>query len=398
MILNKKSVTDIDVRDKKVLVRCDFNVPLDKETSTKITDTTRIEASLPTIQYLLNNNAKVILMSHIGKTKDKLSIFPVAKKLEDFLGVPVIFAEDVTGPDAKRKAENLKSGEVLLLENTRLDEREEENDPEMAKELASLADIFVFDAFGTSHRAHASTEGVSHYLPAVCGFLIQKELEVLGKAINEPVKPVLAILGGAKVSSKIGVISNLLDKVDTIVIAGGMAYTFIKAMGGSIGKSLCEDDKLDIAKDILEKAKEKNVKIMLPKDSIASNMINENATIIVCKSDDVPAEMMALDIGPQAIYEITTEIQKYKTIIWNGPVGYSEYDIFAKGTRDVAEALARTTEENNTITVIGGGDSAAAVVKFGLEEKMTHISTGGGASLEFMEGKELPGIAALMDK
>ncbi len=393
--MNKKTIEDIDVNGKKVLVRCDFNVPLDVETKTKITDDRRITEALPTIKYLMEHGARVILCSHIGKTKNKQSLAPVAKRLSELLGREIPFASDVIGEDAKAKIAALKDGDVMLLENVRLHEEEEANDPEFAKALASLADIYVNDAFGTAHRAHASTAGVANYLPAVCGYLIQKEIGIMGDALNNPKRPFLAILGGSKVSTKIGVIENLLDKVDGLMIGGGMTYTFAKAKGGNIGNSICELDKLDLAKEILAKAKEKNVKLYFPVDTLCAKEPSQDAETVVCSSDNIPDGLEGLDIGPESIKTFTDAIKEYKTIIWNGPVGFFEIDKFAKGTNAIAEALA---ENEDAVTIIGGGDSAAAVEKAGLASKMTHVSTGGGASLEFIEGKTLPGIACLLDK
>lgn len=393
--MNKKTIEDIDVNGKKVLVRCDFNVPLDVETKTKITDDRRITEALPTIKYLMEHGARVILCSHIGKTKNKQSLAPVAKRLSELLGREIPFASDVIGEDAKAKVATLKDGDVMLLENVRLHEEEEANDPEFAKALASLADIYVNDAFGTAHRAHASTAGVANYLPAVCGYLIQKEIGIMGDALNNPKRPFLAILGGSKVSTKIGVIENLLDKVDGLMIGGGMTYTFAKAKGGNIGNSICELDKLDLAKEILAKAKEKNVKLYFPVDTLCAKEPSQDAETVVCSSDNIPDGLEGLDIGPESIKTFTDAIKEYKTIIWNGPVGFFEIDKFAKGTNAIAEALA---ENEDAVTIIGGGDSAAAVEKAGLASKMTHVSTGGGASLEFIEGKTLPGIACLLDK
>lgn len=393
--MNKKTIEDIDVNGKRVLVRCDFNVPLDINDKSKITDDRRIREALPTIKYLMSHGARVILCSHIGKTKDKQTLAPVAKRLSELLGRDVPFASDVIGNDARAKVAELKDGDVMLLENVRMHPEEEANDPEFSKELASLAEVYVNDAFGTAHRAHASTAGVANYLPAVCGYLIQKEIGIMGDALNNPKRPFLAILGGAKVSSKIGVIENLLDKVDGLMIGGGMAYTFSKAMGGRIGKSLCEDDKLDLAKEILAKAKEKNVTVYLPIDTICAKEISADAETMVVPTNDIPDDWEGLDIGPESTKKFVEAIKEYKTIIWNGPVGYSELDKFATGTISIAKALA---ENEDAITIIGGGDSAAAVEKFGLSSKMTHVSTGGGASLEFIEGKVLPGIACLLDK
>ena len=393
--MNKKTIEDIDVNGKKVLVRCDFNVPLDVNDKSKITDDRRITEALPTIKYLMEHNAKVILCSHIGKTKDKQTLAPVAKRLSELLNRDVPFAKDVVGEDAKSKVAELKDGDVMLLENVRIHAEEEANDPAFAKELASLAEIYVNDAFGTAHRAHASTAGVADYLPAVCGYLIQKEIGIMGDALENPKRPFLAILGGAKVSSKIGVIENLLDKVDALMIGGGMTYTFAKAMGGNVGESICETDKLDLAKEILAKAKDKGVKVYLPEDSVCAKEIAEGTETKVMPSNDIPEGWEGLDIGPKSAEEFAKAIGEYKTIIWNGPMGFSEISTFANGTVKVAEALANNTDAT---TIIGGGDSAAAVEKFGLSSKMTHVSTGGGASLEFIEGKVLPGIDCLNNK
>lgn len=395
--MNKKTIKDIDIKDKKVLVRCDFNVPLDSETGT-ITDNRRIRGALPTIKYLLDNNAKVILCSHLGRPKgefnNKYSLKPVAEELSKLLGKPVTLAKDVIGEDAEKLTSNIKSGEVVLLENVRFHSEEEKNDMEFAKKLASFAEIYVNDAFGTAHRAHASTEGASHYLPAVSGFLIEKELEFLGGALENPARPFVAILGGAKVSDKIGVIENLLDKVDTLVIGGGMAYTFYKAQGLNIGTSICEEDKIDLAKTILEKAETKGVKIVLPVDNhVAAEYSNDAEDKIVDKTE-IPENYMGLDIGPKTIELFKDVVKNAKTVLWNGPLGVCEFDKYEVGTKAVAEILANS----DAITVIGGGDSAAAIEKLGLADKMTHISTGGGASLEFLEGKVLPGIECLNEK
>lgn len=392
--MNKKTIEDIDVKGKKVLVRCDFNVPLDIETKTKITDDRRIVGALPTIKYLMEHGAKVILCSHIGKTKNKQTLAPVAARLAELLNCPVPFAGDVIGPDAKAKANALNDGGVMLIENVRLHEEEEKNDPEFAKELASLAEIYVNDAFGTAHRAHASTEGVTKYLPAVCGYLIQKEIGIMGKALENPDRPFMAILGGSKVSSKIGVIENLMEKVDTLLIGGGMTYTFVKAMGGSIGDSICEDDKVELAKSLLEKAKDKGIKLVLPVDTIAAKEFKADSEWKVVPTNEIPEGWQGVDIGPETVKLYSDLIKTHKTIIWNGPMGVFEFETFAKGTNAVAQAMA----ESDAVTIIGGGDSAAAVEQAGLAEKMTHVSTGGGASLEFMEGIVLPGIAALNDK
>lgn len=393
--MNKKTIEDIDVKGKKVLVRCDFNVPLDVEDKTKITDDRRITEALPTIKYLMEHGARVVLCSHIGKTKHKQTLAPVAKKLSELLNKEVPFASDVIGEDAKAKASLLNDGDVMLLENVRLHPEEEENDPAFAKELASFGEIFVNDAFGTAHRAHASTAGVADYLPAVCGYLIQKEIGIMGDALYDPKRPFLAILGGSKVSTKIGVIENLLDKVDGLMIGGGMTYTFAKAQGGNVGNSICELDKLDLAKDILEKAKEKGVKLYFPVDTLCAAAPSENAETTVCPSNDIPDGLEGLDIGPESIKLFVDAIKEYKTIIWNGPVGFFELEKFANGTNAIANALA---ENSDAVTIIGGGDSAAAVEKAGLSEKMTHVSTGGGASLEFIEGKVLPGIDCLLER
>lgn len=393
--MNKKTIEDISVAGKKVLVRCDFNVPLDINDKSIITDDRRIREALPTIKYLMEHGARVILCSHIGKTKDKQTLAPVAKRLSELLERDVPFASDVIGEDAKSKANALKDGDVMLIENVRLHPEEEANDSAFAKELASLAEIYVNDAFGTAHRAHASTAGVASYLPAVCGYLIQKEIKIMGDALNNPKRPFLAILGGAKVSSKIGVIENLLEKVDGLMIGGGMAYTFAKAMGGKIGNSLCEDDKLDLAREILAKAEAKGIKVYLPVDTISAKEISKDAETIITSTNDIPDGYEGLDIGPESTKKFVEAIAEYKTIIWNGPVGYSEIEKFATGTISVAKALA---ENEEAITIIGGGDSAAAAEKFGMSDKMTHVSTGGGASLEFIEGKVLPGIDCLLDR
>jgi len=395
--MNKKTIKDIDVQGKKVLVRCDFNVPIDSETG-KITDNRRIRGALPTIKYLLDNNAKVILCSHLGRPKGevnpKYSLKPVAEELSRLLERPVTLAKDVIGEDAENLTSNIKNQEVVLLENVRFHKEEEKNDPEFAKKLASFAEIYVNDAFGTAHRAHGSTAGVADYLPAVSGFLIEKELEFLGSALEKPERPFVAILGGAKVSDKIGVIENLLEKVDTLIIGGGMAYTFYKAQGHNIGTSICEEDKLDLATALLEKAKQKGVNLMLPVDNhVAAEYSNDSEDKFV-ESTEIPEGFMGLDIGPKTIEIFKDAIKDAKTVLWNGPLGVTEFSKFAEGTKAVANALA----ESDAVTVIGGGDSAAAIEKMGLADKMTHISTGGGASLEFLEGKVLPGIACLNDK
>lgn len=397
MNYNKKSVLDAAVSGKKVLLRCDFNVPQNKETG-EITSDKRIKAALPTIKYLLDNGAAVIACSHLGKPKGewkpKLSLAPVAEHLSKLLDRPVIFANDIIGEDAKAKAAALKPGEIMLLQNLRYDIREEKNDPEFAKELASLADIYVSDAFGTVHRAHASTAGVAAYLPAYAGLLVLKELSVMGKALEEPARPFVAVLGGAKVSDKIGVINNLLSKADTIIIGGGMAYTFIKAMGYEIGKSLLEEDKLDYARSMIEKAKEKNVKLLLPVDTAVGSEFAPDCEHKVVKVSEIPADWMGMDIGPETIKLFSDAVKNAATVVWNGPMGVFEFNAFAQGTEAMAKALA----ESGAVTIVGGGDSAAAVEKLGYADKMTHISTGGGASLEFLEGLELPGVACLMNK
>ena len=430
-MLNKKTVEDIAVSGKKVLVRCDFNVPIKDGV---ITDPKRIVGALPTIKYLVDNGAAVILCSHMGRPHNifndtleldkkekkkvealpeeeraaataeflekakndivKLSLKPVAEKLSELLGKEVIMAKDVIGEDAMAKAAALKSGEVLLLENIRFHKEETKNNPEFAKKLASMAEIYVNDAFGTAHRAHASTAGVADYLPAVCGYLIQKEIDVMGKALNDPKRPFVAILGGAKVSDKIGVINNLLEKVDTLIIGGGMAYTFTKAMGYSIGTSLCEVDKLDLAKEMMAKAEAKGVKLLLPVDNRAGDKYDPDCNRIVVNSDNIPDGYMGLDIGPETEKLFSEALKGAGTVIWNGPMGVSEWENFASGTRTVAKAVA----ESGAISIIGGGDSAAAVEQLGYADKMTHISTGGGASLEFLEGLVLPGIDCLNDK
>ena len=397
MNYNKKTVRDIDVKGKKVLCRCDFNVPQDKATGA-ITDDKRIVAALPTLKYLLEQGAAVIACSHLGKPKgewkESLTLAPVAKRLSELLGQEVIFAKDIIGEDAKAKAAALQPGQIMLLENLRFDKGEEKNDPEFAKALASLADVYVSDAFGTVHRAHASTAGVAAYLPAVSGFLIQKELEIMGGALSNPKRPLVAILGGSKVSSKIGVINNLLDIADTIIIGGGMAYTFIKALGGSVGTSLLEEDRLDYCKEMMDKAKSKGVKFLLPVDTLCAAEFSADAKPELVDTMKIPGDRMGMDIGPKTIELFADAVKDAGTVIWNGPMGVFEFPAFAEGTRALAKALADT----NAITIVGGGDSAAAVAQLGYADKMTHISTGGGASLEFLEGKELPGVACLLDK
>ena len=400
MNYNKKTVTDIDVKGKKVLCRCDFNVPQDKKTGA-ITDDKRIRAALPTLQYLLDQGAAVIACSHLGKpkgeVKPELSLAPVAKRLEELLGKSVIFASDVVGEDAKAKAAALQPGQIMLLENLRFEKGEEKNDPAFAKALADLAGadgVYVSDAFGTVHRAHASTAGVADYLPAVSGFLIQKELEIIGGALANPKRPLVAILGGSKVSSKIGVINNLLEIADTIIIGGGMAYTFAAAQGGKIGTSLLEADWEDYANEMVKKAADKGVKLLLPVDTVVADAFAADAQSQVVPAGEIPDGWMGLDIGPKTVELYTSAVADAGTVIWNGPMGVFEFPAFAKGTEAVAEALSKT----DAITIVGGGDSAAAVEQLGYADEMTHISTGGGASLEFMEGKALPGVVCLLDK
>lgn len=394
--MNKKTVKDIDLKGKKVFVRCDFNVPMDENQN--ITDNTRIKAALPTIKYLLEQNCKIILASHLGRPKGEVkpefSLKPVAKELSKLLGKDIIMANDVIGEDATSKAENLKEGEIMLLENVRFHREETDNDPEFAKKLASMAEIFVNDAFGTAHRAHASTTGIADYIPGVAGFLIEKELKFLGNAINNPERPFVAILGGAKVSDKIGVIDSLLDKVDTLMIGGGMAYTFFKAQGYNVGNSLCEVEKTDLALEAMEKAKAKGVKLLLPIDTKIGKEFKPDTESKTVAWTEIPDEWEGFDIGEKTIEMFKKELQNAKTVIWNGPLGLFEFDQFAIGTNEIAKTLA----DLDATTIIGGGDSAAAVTKAGLADKMTHISTGGGASLEFLEGKKLPGIECLQDK
>ncbi|MBR5228171.1 MAG: phosphoglycerate kinase [Clostridia bacterium] len=393
-MLNKKTVRDVDVNNKKVLVRCDFNVPLDVNDKSLITNDKRIIESMKTINYLVENGAKVILCSHIGKHKEMLSLAPVAKRLSELLGKEVPLLVDVIGENVKAEIDKMVTGDVVLLDNVRKFKEEEENDENFSEELASLAEIYVNDAFGTAHRAHASTVGVTKHLPAYAGFLIEKELDALDKGINSPKRPLVAIIGGAKVSSKISVLTELLNKVDTLLIGGGMAFTFIKAQGGKIGTSLCEEDRLEEALGILNKAKGKNVKVLITQDVYAADDYSNDANKILAKSDDIPDGYMGLDIGPKTLEAFGEEVSKAGTVVWNGPVGVAEFSNFANGTNSIAKLLA----DSSAISIIGGGDSAAAVIKAGYEDKMNHISTGGGASLEFMEGKILPGIAALLDK
>lgn len=397
-MLNKKTIKDIDVKGKKVIVRCDFNVPLSADG--KIADDIRIVSSVPTIRYLIENNAKIILMSHLGRPDGnpdpKYTLKPIAERLTQLLNKKVIFNGDpeVTGEQTKQAAKSLREGEILLLENVRFRKEETKNDPEFSKELAGLAEIFVNDAFGAAHRAHSSTAGIADYIPAVSGFLVDKEVEILGNALENPERPFTAIMGGAKVSDKILVIENLLNKVDTLIIGGGMAYTFVKAQGGKIGKSLLEEDKTDLALNLIKKAKDNGVKLLLPVDAVAAKEFKNDAEYDTFDVDSIPDDMMGLDIGSKTIKLFREAILDSKTIIWNGPVGVFEMPNFAAGTIEIAKAMS----ESDAVTIIGGGDSAAAVQQFGYADKMTHISTGGGASLEFLEGKALPGIEALQDK
>jgi len=395
-VLNKKTIEDIEVAGKRVLVRCDFNVPLKNGV---ITSDERIVGALPTIEYLIKNNAKIILCSHLGRPagtgyEADFSLAPVAKYLAGLLGKEVKMATDIVGESAKSLAAGLKDGDVMMIENVRFDKKETKNDPEFSKELASLAEVYVNDAFGSAHRAHSSTAGVTAYLPAVCGFLIQKEIKYIGGALENPKRPFVAILGGAKVSDKIGVINNLIDKVDTLIIGGGMAYTFYAAQGFSVGTSLCETDKIPLAVEMMNKAKAKGIKFLLPLDNMAGKEYKADTEVITISSDEIPDGWMGLDIGPKTQQYFADAIKGSGTVIWNGPMGVSEWDAFAAGTIAVARAVA----ESGAVSIIGGGDSVAAVEKLGFADKMSHISTGGGASLEFMEGIELPGIAALNDK
>ena len=395
--MSKKTVRDIDLKDKRVLVRCDFNVPMDENHN--ITDNTRIVAAIPTIKYLLEQNCKIVICSHLGRPKGEVkkefSLAPVAKELSKQLGREVIMANDVIGEDAKTKANNLKNGDILLLENVRFHREETDNDPEFAKELSKFGEVFVNDAFGTAHRAHASTEGVARYIPGVSGFLIEKELKFLGDALENPQRPLVSILGGSKVSDKIGVIDSLLDKVDTLLIGGGMAYTFYKVLGFSIGNSICEDDKQDLARDLMKKAEEKNVKMLLPIDNKLGREFSPNTETMIVDRNSIPEGWEGLDIGPKTIELYSEELKKAKTVIWNGTVGVAEFEKFAEGTNSLARVLA---DLEDVVTIIGGGDTAAAIKKSGVGNKMTHISTGGGASLEFIEGKKLPGIEILENK
>ncbi|MBT2689053.1 phosphoglycerate kinase [Bacillus sp. ISL-47] len=394
--MNKKSVKDVELKGKRVFCRVDFNVPMKDG---QVTDETRIRAALPTIEYLTNQGAKVILASHLGRPKgsvvEELRLTPVANRLSELLGKEVKKADEAYGDSVKAMIETLGEGDVLLLENVRFYPGEEKNDPELAKAFAELADVYVNDAFGAAHRAHASTEGIAHHLPAVSGLLMEKELDVLGKALSNPERPFTAIIGGAKVKDKIGVIENLLENVDNLIIGGGLAYTFVKAQGHEVGKSLLEEDKIDLAKSFMQKAKEKGVNFYMPVDAIVADDFSEEANIKTVAIEEIPFDWEALDIGPKTREIYSDVIQNSKLVIWNGPMGVFELKKFAGGTRAVAETLA---EANDTYSVIGGGDSAAAVEKFHLADRMSHISTGGGASLEFMEGKALPGVVALNDK
>ena len=399
MNYNKKSIEDINVSGKRVLCRCDFNVPTKNG---KITSDKRIVAAMPTIKYLVDHNAKVILCSHMGKpkgeVKPELSLQVVADRISELLGKPVVMAKDVVGEDAKTKAAALKDGDVMLLENTRFEKGETKNDPELSKALASMADLFVNDAFGTAHRAHSSTAGVADYLPAVCGYLVQKEVSIMGKALADPERPFVAILGGAKVSDKLNVINNLLEKVDTLIIGGGMAFTFLAAKGYDIGSSLVDSEKIDYCKEMMAKAESKGVKLLLPVDAVVAdsfpNPIDAEIAVETVAAYAIPADKMGLDIGEKSQALFADAVKSAKTVVWNGPMGVFEFDNFAAGTRAMAQALA----DSGAVTIVGGGDSAAAVEQLGFADKITHISTGGGASLEFLEGKELPGVACLLDK
>ena len=394
--MNKKTVKDIDVSGKKALVRVDFNVPQNENGS--ITDDNRIKAALPTINYLIEHGAKVILVSHLGRPKGKFdpkyNMAPVAARLAELLGKPIKTAKDVIGPEVEAEVNTLQPGDVLLLENVRFYAEEEANDPEFAKKLASLADIFVNDAFGTAHRAHASTEGVAHYLPAVAGFLMQKEIDYLGKAVGNPERPFVAILGGAKVKDKIPVIDNLIEKVDVLLVGGGMAYTFLKAKGCEIGQSLLDAGSLELVKEQMDKAAAKGIKFELPDDILAADKFNPSADTKIVASNEIPADWMGVDIGPKTMETFRNYILDAGTVVWNGPMGVFEMEPFAKGTRAIAQAMA----DSKATTIVGGGDSAAAIEQMGFADKMSHVSTGGGASLEFLEGKQLPGVVALNDK
>ena len=394
--MNKKMIQDVDVKGKRVLMRVDFNVPMNEQG--EITDDTRIKAALPSIRYLLEHGAKLILMSHLGrpdgKVVESMRMNPVAKRLGELLNKSVAKVDDCVGPEVEAAAAKLQDGEVLLLENVRFHAEEEKNDQEFAKKLASLGDIYVNDAFGTAHRAHASTEGVARYLPAVAGFLMEKELQFLGNAVNDPKRPFVAILGGAKVKDKIKVIESLLNKVDTLIIGGGMAYTFLKAKGLEVGNSLLDAERIDFCRKVMEQAEAKGVKLLLPVDVVAARNYAADAEHKVVPADQIPADWEGLDIGPKTVELFSAAIKSAATVVWNGPMGVFEWEAFANGTRQIAQALA----DSRAVTIIGGGDSASAVEQFGLADRMSHVSTGGGASLEFLEGKELPGVAALNDK
>ncbi|NLW20562.1 MAG: phosphoglycerate kinase [Clostridiales bacterium] len=394
--MNKKTVRDVDLKNKKVLVRVDFNVPMDEQLN--ITDENRIQGALPTIRYLLEQGARTILCSHLGRPKGEInprfSLAPVARRLSELLGQPVKMAKDVIGPDAERVVASLQPGEVALLENLRFHKEEEKNDEAFAKKLASFADVYVNDAFGTAHRAHASTAGVASFLPAVSGFLLEKELVFLGKALDNPDRPFVAILGGAKIADKLGVINNLLDKVDTLIVSGGMTYTFTLAKGGKIGASMLEEDKLEYAREMMQKAEDRGVKLLLPVDTVVADRFANDANIKVVPTNDIPEGWQGLDIGPKTCELFAQAIKGARTVIWNGPMGVFEMPNYAQGTRAVAQAMA----DSGATTIVGGGDSAAAVIQMGFGDKITHISTGGGASLEFLEGLVLPGVAALNDK
>ena len=397
MNYDKLTIKDIDLSGKRVLLRCDFNVPLDKQTG-EITSDKRIVASLPTINYLLEKGVRLTVCSHLGKPKGEvvpgLSLKPVAKRLSELLNKPVAFAEDVAGQDSVKKAADLKPGEVLLIENVRFEKGETKNDPELSKRLAALGDVYVSDAFGSVHRAHSSTVGVTEFLPAYAGLLVEKELSIMGKALENPKRPFVAILGGAKVSDKIGVITNLIDKADTIIIGGGMAYTFFKAMGRNIGTSLLEEDKVELAGQIMQKALDKGVMFLLPVDTAIGDRFAPDCDKLIVDSSMIPDGWMGMDIGPKTAKLFADAVKGAGTIVWNGPMGVFEFDRFAGGTKAIAKALA----ESDAVTIVGGGDSAAAVEQMGFADKMTHISTGGGASLEFLEGKELPGVVCLLDR
>ena len=394
-MIKKKTVRDVDLKGKRIIMRVDFNVPLDKEGN--ITDDTRIRAALPTIKYVLEQDTKLILMSHLGRpkgqVKEELRLAPVGKRLQELLGKDVIVCKDSIGEEVKKIISGMQSGDIVILENLRFHKEEEANDPEFAKELASYADIYVNDAFGTAHRAHASTEGIAHYLPAVAGFLMEKEIDFLGKLLYQPAKPYIAIIGGAKVSSKIGVLEKLLEKVDALLIGGGMSYTFLKAKGFEVGNSLVETEKINLAFELIKKADEKGISLQFPVDNLVADRIDADARVKLTDTNVIPKDMIGVDIGPKTIKQYKKEIKKASTIFWNGPMGIFEIDKFAKGTIQIAKAVASA----KGTTVVGGGDSVAAVNKVGVADKIDHVSTGGGASLEFLEGKELPGIKVLED-